>query len=280
VWLEKRLKLTAKGGQNTQAAAAAAAASSGGGGSGSRAARQLRQQQSKLCRAGVPQALRARVWLALSESRRAGLMMAAGEGYSQLLARAAQAISPDAADDDGGGGGAVVGSAAAAAAAAAAPSEPLEVTFRSIEADLARTFPDHQMVDTAQVRSIARRHSGFTARSQRCCTRCVAVGAGLPWCSPFRASDALVRARQGRTALRNVLRAFALHRPHIGYCQSMNSLVAMLLVVFDASRRPTAEEDAFWTLALLEDQILPDYHTPSLVGSQVPPRNHHARKPK
>ena len=123
------MKLSAKGGHNTQA-----------GSGGSRATRQLRQQQSKLCRAGVPQALRARVWLALSESRRVALMMAAGEKYSQLLARATHAVP---AKDEGG-------ATPDATAGAAAPG-PLEVTFRSIEADLARTFPDHQMVDTAEV---------------------------------------------------------------------------------------------------------------------------------
>lgn len=44
--------------------------------------------------------------------------------------------------------------------------------------------------------------------------------------------------------LRNVLHAFAVRRPEIGYCQSMNFLVATLLLVLDHD-----EEEAFWVLS-------------------------------
>jgi hypothetical protein len=45
-----------------------------------------------------------------------------------------------------------------------------------------------------------------------------------------------------------VLRAFALYQPAIGYCQSMNSIAGLLLLVLGASE----EQEAFWILAVLE----------------------------
>ena len=64
----------------------------------------------------------------------------------------------------------------------------------------------------------------------------------------------------GRTQLRNVLVAYAAHNPTVGYCQSMNFLAAVLLLqILD-------EEAAFWTLAVIVDEILPHYYHRSLSG--------------
>eukprot|EP01043_Picozoa_sp_COSAG02_P044724 COSAG02_NODE_4022_length_5891_cov_111.561119_7_plen_565_part_00 len=76
---------------------------------------------------------------------------------------------------------------------------------------------------------------------------------------------------EGHASLRNVLRAFAVFLPSVGYCQSMNFIAAMLLVVFRS--RPTAEEDSFWTLAVLETVILPNYHQRDLIGCQADARS-------
>ena len=76
----------------------------------------------------------------------------------------------------------------------------------------------------------------------------------------------------GHAALRNVLQAFAVYMPSVGYCQSMNFIAAMLLVVFRSTERPTAEEDSFWTLAVLETVILPNYHQRDLIGCQADAR--------
>lgn len=54
------------------------------------------------------------------------------------------------------------------------------------------------------------------------------------------------------TSLRNVLLAFAEHNPQIGYCQSMNFLVAVLLLVLD-------EEYALWCLAAIVERLLPGH---------------------
>lgn len=51
------------------------------------------------------------------------------------------------------------------------------------------------------------------------------------------------RTAAGRSELRNVLRAFAQHSPRVQYCQGLNFIAALLLVVFGD------EERAFWALA-------------------------------
>jgi TBC1 domain family member 2A len=54
------------------------------------------------------------------------------------------------------------------------------------------------------------------------------------------------KSTQGQRALTMTLRAVAAHMPHIGYCQSMNYVAGLLLLVLD--RDP---EDAFWVLVAL-----------------------------
>ena len=49
-------------------------------------------------------------------------------------------------------------------------------------------------------------------------------------------------------SLRNVLMAFAEHNPEVGYCQSMNFVAAVLLLVIN-------EEGAFWQLTAIAEQI-------------------------
>mmetsp|Transcript_23206 Transcript_23206/g.39284 ORF Transcript_23206/g.39284 Transcript_23206/m.39284 type:complete len:360 (+) Transcript_23206:232-1311(+) len=63
--------------------------------------------------------------------------------------------------------------------------------------------------------------------------------------------------------LKNILLAYSLRNPEVGYCQSMNFLCAMLLLHLD-------EEQAFWVLAsLVENLLLRDYYAPSMLGSRV-----------
>jgi hypothetical protein len=58
----------------------------------------------------------------------------------------------------------------------------------------------------------------------------------------------------------NVLLAFANHNSRIGYCQGMNFVAGMLLLV-------TKDEDkSFWLLKTLLEDILPDYYSPNLPG--------------
>ena len=65
------------------------------------------------------------------------------------------------------------------------------------------------------------------------------------------------------SALRRVLLAYAIRNPEIGYCQSMNFIAALLLYHL-------SEENTFWVLASLLEDILPrDYYSSSMVGARV-----------
>lgn len=66
----------------------------------------------------------------------------------------------------------------------------------------------------------------------------------------------------GRDALKRVLFAYARHNPSVGYCQGMNFLTALLLLLME-------EEAAFWCLAAIVEDILPGYFTNTMLASAV-----------
>ena len=63
-------------------------------------------------------------------------------------------------------------------------------------------------------------------------------------------------------SLRHVLRAFSLHSPIIGYCQSLNFIAGLLLLFLP-------EEKAFWMLHIITTEYLPGTHEISLEGANV-----------
>ncbi|CAG8447382.1 3325_t:CDS:2 [Dentiscutata heterogama] len=64
-------------------------------------------------------------------------------------------------------------------------------------------------------------------------------------------------------SLRRVLTAFALHSPHIGYCQSLNYIVGILLLFME-------EEKAFWMLVTIIHDYLPEnMYDVTMEGSNV-----------
>ncbi|CAA6661569.1 unnamed protein product [Spirodela intermedia] len=72
---------------------------------------------------------------------------------------------------------------------------------------------------------------------------------------------------QGQASLRRVLVAYSFRDSDVGYCQGLNYVAALLLLVM------TAEEDAFWMLAvLLEDVLVNDCYTDNLSGCHVEQR--------
>ena len=62
--------------------------------------------------------------------------------------------------------------------------------------------------------------------------------------------------------MRQVLQVFCLHNPTIGYCQGMNFIVAVALLLLDA-------EDAFWLLVAITEYHLNNYYDSGLIGAQV-----------
>ena len=72
------------------------------------------------------------------------------------------------------------------------------------------------------------------------------------------------RKGPGVTKLNEVLLAYSRRKPDVGYCQGMNLITASLLLIM-----PTAE-DAFWVLASMVENILPDhYYDNSLLASRA-----------
>lgn len=68
---------------------------------------------------------------------------------------------------------------------------------------------------------------------------------------------------KGIAQLREVLEAFCVHNPNIGYCQGMNFIVGMSLLFMDS-------EKAFWCLvAVAEYYFPPNYFDASLIGAQA-----------
>ena len=65
----------------------------------------------------------------------------------------------------------------------------------------------------------------------------------------------------GRAKLQNVLTTYALRNDTVGYCQSLNYVGAMLLVALQFE-----EEAAFWMLAALVEQVLPDFYSRAMTG--------------
>ncbi|KAF9182514.1 hypothetical protein BGZ51_004702 [Haplosporangium sp. Z 767] len=68
------------------------------------------------------------------------------------------------------------------------------------------------------------------------------------------------QANQGINRLRNVLSAYAWKNPDLGYCQAMNIVTSAILIY-------QSEEQAFWTLNVLCDRLVPGYYSTSMYGA-------------
>lgn len=67
---------------------------------------------------------------------------------------------------------------------------------------------------------------------------------------------------EGRAVLRRILAAYAVRNPEVGYCQGENFLAAAFMILFN-------EEDAFWCLAAVMEDLLPGYFDARMVAPQV-----------
>ncbi|XP_048588764.1 growth hormone-regulated TBC protein 1-A isoform X2 [Nematostella vectensis] len=63
--------------------------------------------------------------------------------------------------------------------------------------------------------------------------------------------------------LKNILVAYAVHNPKIGYCQGLNYIAGLLLLIIKT------EEPAFWLLEAMMMKRLPDYYAKDMMGLQV-----------
>ncbi|RLM97651.1 hypothetical protein BBO99_00004205 [Phytophthora kernoviae] len=83
--------------------------------------------------------------------------------------------------------------------------------------------------------------------------------------SSMRHSQEAVEGSDNFGELRRVLQAYSLRNPAVGYCQSMNFLAAVLL-------QHMGEEEAFWVLAAIVEELTPQYHTRTMTGSRADQR--------
>ncbi|KAJ3261954.1 hypothetical protein HK103_003797, partial [Boothiomyces macroporosus] len=67
---------------------------------------------------------------------------------------------------------------------------------------------------------------------------------------------------EGQKNLRDILRAYALYNPTLGYCQGMGMIVGLLLMRMNP-------EDSFWMLVVILENYVPDYHSESLYQLRV-----------
>mgnify|MGYP006127377393 CR=1 FL=1 len=79
----------------------------------------------------------------------------------------------------------------------------------------------------------------------------------------FAGHQSFINTDTGMEKLRRILLAFSCRNRAIGYCQAMNYLVARLLMLSDD------EEDVFWVLCAICEDIFPGYWVPSMTGVQA-----------
>jgi Rab-GTPase-TBC domain len=118
----------------------------------------------------------------------------------------------------------------------------------AISKDVPRTFPGHAF---------------FAMPTITTTTTTAATGAGAAsdgTTAPSTPATTTTTGGEGLASLTRVLTAFANHNHSIGYCQGLNSLAGWLLLWMP-------EEDAFWTLEALANEILPpSYFNDGLIG--------------
>src|SRR5690606_1501384 len=75
-------------------------------------------------------------------------------------------------------------------------------------------------------------------------------------------THAVYSRADGLAPLKRVLVAYSWYNTSVGYCQGMNFVAALFLLLMD-------EESAFWLLSAIVDDIVPDYYAPVMIGCKA-----------
>ncbi|MES1902220.1 MAG: TBC1 domain member 8B [Paramarteilia canceri] len=67
----------------------------------------------------------------------------------------------------------------------------------------------------------------------------------------------------GINGLHRILQAYAAHNPKVGYCQAMNIVASIILIISEN------EENAFWLLVSVCDKMLPYYYNENVLGALI-----------
>jgi len=128
--------------------------------------------------------------------------------------------------------------------------------------DLGRTFPSHPLfedTDDSTENSVECTTSSTEASDHK---KLKGTGDGKDekWYTGGNVENSVGTAFAGTLQLKAVLSAFSRHRPDIGYCQCLNYVAAVLLLICEP-------ETAFWILCALVDWVLPEcYFNETLMG--------------
>lgn len=74
-----------------------------------------------------------------------------------------------------------------------------------------------------------------------------------------------IESLEGQRRLENVLLAYSMHNPRVGYCQSMNYIAATLLIAMEKNE----ERVFFMMMALIEHILYEGTYEPNLIGCQI-----------
>lgn len=78
----------------------------------------------------------------------------------------------------------------------------------------------------------------------------------------------LMEGSDGKKKLRRMLGGYAMRNPVVGYCQGLNFLAAVFLLLYDGDTEEE-EEEAFWCFVSLVENILTGYFDPMMINQQV-----------
>ncbi|KAF6779443.1 hypothetical protein AHF37_01008 [Paragonimus kellicotti] len=120
---------------------------------------------------------------------------------------------------------------------------------KQIALDLLRTMPNNIQFDALEAPGIATKYRKQIALD---------LLRTMPNNIQFDALEA-----PGIQKLQEILQAYSIHNPEVGYCQGMNFLVAVALIFL-------SKEDAFWCLTAILERYLPEkYFNYGLISAQV-----------